>query len=558
MNRALLYLWLALLKRQVLHFIRGLRQPGTLIGIAALIFMAGFLFRQRHHEWFAELVRPGVFVGGILVMLGGSIFKGFLQRGLVFDPPDIEFLFTSPFTQRQIILYRLLPGYLYAFVQGLVFLAFLSPHLEHPLMTTACLILFQIACFHLSAGAAVYAGTLPEELHHRIRWMLVAGYFGLAALYLRVAWDFRIIPAFMASPIAQLLFHPAITVSDVGTAPILREWTQHLMKGGASAWGAFWSPALYLVGFVMAATASLWLLLRTKADIFETSLTTSMRVAERRTRLRQGRGSAVDEVRTLSFDLPKVALFHGVGAIIWKNFVVAGRSRRGLIVALVVTLIYTGFLIALRLVLQRLMAEGGELPADQVREFDLGLMGLLVFLGFFLQRSFPFDFRRDGHHLVTFRTLPVSAFGLAFAEVAVPTVLCLAFQALGIMLLTAFGGFQWDMLLLVFLAFPAITLALNGVWNLHYLLAATKRAVGRPGSTSPVGMLMVVVLSFLIFYPAGWTAIHVGNRFVEAGGKPGLMLGGTSFLAVQYAVDLVLVWLLAKLFQHFEVSRDFS
>ncbi|MBC8001249.1 MAG: hypothetical protein H7X97_01560 [Opitutaceae bacterium] len=558
MNRALIYLWLALLKRQALHFVRGLRQPGALIGIAALGFMAVFLFRQRHHEWFAELVRPEMFTGGILIMLCGSVFKGFLQRGLVFDPPDIDFLFTSPFTQRQIVFYRLLPGYLYAFVQGLVFLAFLSPHLEHPWVTTACLILAQIVCFHLAAGAAIYAGTLPQQLHHRIRWMLLAVYFVLAALYLRVAWDFRIIPSFMASPIVQLLFHPADTVSDVGTAPVFREWTRQLMMDGLVGSAAIWSPAWYLVGFVIAATASLGLLLKMKADIFETSLAMTMRVADRRVRLRQGRVADVQDVRPQSAELPKLALFQGAGAIVWKNLVVAGRSRRGLLFALVVTLIYTGFLIALRVVLQRLMADGGELPADQIQEFDLSLMGLLLFLGFFLQRSFPFDFRRDGHHLVAFRTLPVSAFAIAFAEIAVPTALCLAFQALGIVLLMFFGGFKWEMLLLLFFAFPAIAIALNGVWNLHYLLAASKRAAGRSGSTSPVGMLMVVVLSFLIFYPAGWTAVHVGNRFVEAGGKPGVMLGGASFLAVQYVVDLVLVCLLAKLFQRFEVSRDFQ
>ena len=62
-------------------------------------------------------------------MLVGSLIKGFWQRGLVFEPPDIEFLFTSPFTQRQIVCYRLLPNYLYALVQGLVLAALFAPHL---------------------------------------------------------------------------------------------------------------------------------------------------------------------------------------------------------------------------------------------------------------------------------------------------------------------------------------------------------------------------------------------------------------------------------------------
>src|SRR5208282_4819673 len=107
-------------------------------------------------------------------MACASLFTGFLQHGLPFDPPDIEFVFTSPFTRRQIILYRLLPQYLYSCVQGIVFAALFAPHLQHPLLMAFGATFFQITCFHLSTGAAVFAGTLSEALHHRLRWMLLA------------------------------------------------------------------------------------------------------------------------------------------------------------------------------------------------------------------------------------------------------------------------------------------------------------------------------------------------------------------------------------------------
>src|SRR5262245_58369727 len=97
---------------------------------------------------------------------------------------------------------------------------------------------------------------------------------------------------------------------------------------------------------------------------------------------------------------------------------------------------------------------------------------MLGFLAFLLQRTLPFDFRCDGHHLVGFRTLPVPAFALALAEIAVPTGFCLLFQALGIAALMIFAGFHWATMLLVLFAFPAIALAVNAVWNLQYLLAA--------------------------------------------------------------------------------------
>src|SRR6266699_1050979 len=114
MNSALLYLWWTLLKRRMLRFGRDLRRPTRLIGFAALVGLFGFLFYFREHEFVGQLVRRETLVGCALVMLGGSVFKGFLQRGLAFEPADVEFLFTGPFSQRQIIFYHLFPHYLFA------------------------------------------------------------------------------------------------------------------------------------------------------------------------------------------------------------------------------------------------------------------------------------------------------------------------------------------------------------------------------------------------------------------------------------------------------------
>jgi hypothetical protein len=554
MNPALTYLWLVLLKRRTLHFIRELRRPTTFIGFAALAVCFGYWLHYRHDEVFAYLVRPAVLVGGALLMIGGSVLMGFWHRGLVFDPPDVEFLFTSPFTQRQIVFYRLLPAYLFALVQGLVFLALFEPHLEHPLLTAFCLVLFQIACFHLATSAAIFAGTIPEQSHHRIRWMLLGVCFLITALYLRAAWGLKLIPAFVSAPFTQFLFYPALTLSDVATAPPANQWTLSLINNNSSRGWILWQGFVYLAFFAVVAAASLRLLLRLKADIFEPSLETTARAAEKRLRIRQGRRTVeVAERRTQSTSLPRNRCFRGVGAIIWKNLVVASRCKRELLFAAGFTLIYTGFLIALRWLLHQQMSQGGQLPAREVREFDKILVGLLCFLVFILQRAFPFDFRRDGHHLVGFRTLPVSPLALALAQLTVPTAFCLAFQGLGIVVLMILSGFDWLMVLLMLLAFPAVALALNGVWNLHYLLAATRRASGRSATTTPVAMVMVVALSFLIFYPAAWVAVLVGRHTFGPASEP---LAFGAFLCVQYTLDFVLILILAKLFRGFEVSRD--
>ncbi len=289
---------------------------------------------------------------------------------------------------------------------------------------------------------------------------------------------------------------------------------------------------------------------RLKANVLEISLGTTTEAAERYLRLRQGRRIVpVAEGELRSSRLPKEAFFQGVGAIIWKNLVAARRSRRELALAFVFTVIFTLPLAALLRLHHDLLAKGIESSPRENMDFHLGIALFLGFLAFLLQRTFPFDFRCDSPHLAGFRVLPVSAWRLVLAELAVPTGLCLGFQALGIAALMIYARMDQVTLLAVVLGYPAIALAVNAVWNLYYLLSASVRG-GSTQSAGAVGPLMVVALSFLIFFPAGWTAVKVFDKFSS------LALGASGFLAVQYAVDFLLVWMLTRLFQQSKFSRD--
>ena len=216
--------------------------------------------------------------------------------------------------------------------------------------------------------------------------------------------------------------------------------------------------------------------------------------------------------------------------------------------------IYTGFFTALLWIYHDLTKRAGGGPLYEARGFTTGIAIFLGVLAFFLQRLFPFDFRRDGPHLLSFRTLPITPLALTLAEIAVPTTLCVAAQACGVIPLIIFGKFDWPTLILVVLGYPAVSLGLNAVWNIHYLLEAAKRVQGQTSPTTPIGMVVVVALSFLVFYPAGWTTIKVANHFIE-NQQFAFTLAAGAGLTVQYVIDLLLVLAIARLFQAFEVSR---
>ena len=381
--------------------------------------------------------------------------------------------------------------------------------------------------------------------------MLLGVYFLLTAVYLRAAWDIRLVPPIGSSPFTQLLFYPAVTLSEVATSPTIGEWALKLANSAAAT--QLLLSGLSLAGFAAAAAVSLALLLKLKADVFEASLAATTRIAERGLRLRQGRRVAVvGRKLSRSARLPRFPVFRGAGAIVWKNLIVARRSRRELLMAFVFTVVFTVPLMALLWLLRDLMSKGGEASALEVTGFHTGIALFLGFLAFLLQRTFPFDFRGDGNHLVGFRTLPVSPVALALAEITVPVVFCLAFQALGVAVLTVYASFDWTTMLLMLMAYPAVALAVNAVWNLHYLLSATRRTSNCAQPASAVGTFMVVALSFLIFYPAGWTAVRLSDRGMS------IAWATAGFLVVQYLIDWILLLMLARLFQRFEVSRDFQ
>ncbi len=554
MNQALLYLWLALLRRRLIRAVLDLRRPAKLIGFLAPVGLIGFLFYYREEEFLGRLVRREALVGGGLIMLAGSIFKGFLERGLVFEPADVDFLFTGPFSQKQIVLYRLLPSYLYAVLQALVFGLLFSPHLDHPLLASFGLALFQIVCFHLATAAAIRAGALTDRLHDRIRWMLLALGFVFIATYLRVSLDIYVIPAWFAADWTHLLFYPAVPLADLGVSeslrhPILKLAGPVITTSSSQAAPLLWLPLL--AGLVF---GSLALVLKLKSNVFESSLRTTGRAMERRRRAERGEHAptlASTSIRSAG-DLPVWNFFRGAGAIVWKNLLCARRSRRQLLLAFVATLVFT-LPLALILRYNAIMTQQnlGADPMDVLR-FHTGVAIFLGSLALVLQRSLPFDFRMDGRHLVGFRTMPISPMAIVLAEITVPTLIYLSFQALGIASLFIYGRFSLAMLGVIGLFYVAVAVGINAIWNTHYLLSSARHisSASPAPSASAAGTLAIVALSFASFFPAGWMAQWLYGR------RANPIEAAAVFVVIQGIVDVLLIINMARLFRQFEVARD--
>ena len=254
-----------------------------------------------------------------------------------------------------------------------------------------------------------------------------------------------------------------------------------------------------------------------------------------------------------------------MGAVVWKNLVAARRSRRQLLVGFILTALYAGALTALLWNVhgsQHAVAPGQATSSDLVMRrftFHLGLAFWIAILAPFLQRIFPFDFRRDGQHLLDFRTLPMSPLWLVLAEVAVPVGFVLLCQAAALSPCSIYARFDWPSASAAALCLPGHRPCPQPGVESPLPPLGDRRAGGHAQSPSAVGTLMVVVLSFLVFVPALWTMRFIarasarrlawcsaGDGFLGLGTaeawlrfcRPASRSAGAGALGVQYLVEL--------------------
>jgi hypothetical protein len=114
MNTALGFLFYRLSGRRFVRWLNSLRHPGRLLGLVSCVAGFGLLFRFRDADFVQELVKSTPM--GLVIALAGfvSLIRGLMQKGIPFDPPDMEYLCCGPFSHRAVLFYRLLPSYLSA------------------------------------------------------------------------------------------------------------------------------------------------------------------------------------------------------------------------------------------------------------------------------------------------------------------------------------------------------------------------------------------------------------------------------------------------------------
>ncbi len=548
MNRALLYLIVMQRKNSVIAFFRGLKEPRRLI---ATLFWVGFLvlflfsqsgeFTTNLRRDSARTALPALFS----ILLLTSSVNGLLQRGLTFQPADVDFLFPGPFARRELVLYRLVSLYPFTLVSSALFLLMLRRMAGDMLAGYIGLVLFSLLLVHLQTILGLIATWIEGGLFKRLKaplrmlaWFLAIvlafAFVGAATGDTRVATQVQDLFAHGAT---RVVFYPAAKVAEALAAP------------------SFTAALPAILPLFAAVVCSLLMALLLQVNFIEASLQTSQQGSLLRARM--GRGFVGAEASTGKVGSSRalfLPVFRHSGAIVWKNLIAASRSLRFVLYAVMSIGIYTSIVIA--------RGRHGDVFDPIAPRMDVLSLGAMWPL--FIQQYVAFDFRRDFDSLAELRQLPLQPFGVAVAEIAVPTFFAVAFQLLGLAGVAMFEHVSRHMMILAVLAYPPITLAMITVTNLGFLLFPSRQAAAAKWRAGGASLSLVAIFNMFVTIVVLAPAIVVGALVFAGLGSSDeasdqdlllrrIVLAGA---ATQWLVDVVLLWLLGRTFARFDVSRE--
>jgi ABC-2 type transport system permease protein len=463
--------------------IRRLRQPRyLLIALGFVLYVGSMMFGRPPSGSLGFLpvdtARGRMIAAGVATVMLGSSWVLPVAAALQFTSAEVQFLFTAPITRRQLIGYKVWRLLLGAAASG-PFLAVVvgPPRLVPGLFFAAkSAIVVAIAALH-GAGVAMYRSRAKDQGQLPVRdWRVVAA----AALLTPVAG-------------AGLVF---IALSS----------------------GMEWLAALPFAALLIGANA-LWIIRSDSA--FEEAAT---EVADKMSRAAASGHFSTPRMSRKRSSVWRLAPRGPVEtAILWKNWLLLGRtSRQGLVVAAIVLgSLVTGVVIA----------SGSIFEADAIGGVTMFVGVITVLMGPAMLRI---DLRHDLGHLALIKTWPIRGSAMIRGELLAPAIALSLGAAVAIVIGSAFApgllfvdqagaGARAVFAISAMLAATAVIVAqlvvYNGIAVSFPAWVELKPATGAAAVEMNVRMMIamygaMLVLALVLVIPA---AAAVGVYFVAGG-----------------------------------------
>lgn len=503
LHASLRYLLITRWRNRLRGWLRHLRTwKGALVGLVLATSLTGIVVGGGLGSNMPGSQRAASFAVLLSLMMVMQILTGLGQRGLVFAPADLDFLFPAPLPRRQLLLYQFVTHYVGAAFVGVLFTLFFGgARVPSPALLMVGITLAQIVNAHLYAAAAELSMSIADRAYALLRKLTVvpAIVLSVAALALLVGGLTGLgdVPARLEqateAPWMRVVFFPAFQAVALGQA-----------TGPAEA-------LLPLAGLLACVLGSFGLVLALRVDFVESSFVTSRRVFRARQRMRRGVSDAAVRRSTAG---PRSRLFRGAGAVVWLNALTLRRQLRATLGGVVIVLVMLAVL-------------GGR---DAARGSGETLLIFLAMIPFWM--ALPIGFRVPREQLTTLRLLPLPPRRLAAALVAVPVLVPSVLQAAVAITLVALGRVSPSLLLPALVAYVAANATIFAIEGAFALRREQPNAVNVAQAVAQVFLQMLALLPGLVVGATVAVLSRVPAVGVFAGGLAQLVVAGAAITAL--------------------------
>jgi hypothetical protein len=464
------------------------------------------------------------------------------EHGISFTPAEVQFLFSGPFSRRQVLAYKIVGNGLACCLYAVFLTGFFFAYAARPLAAYPGLLLTLWFIQLFSMAVSLVISTIGARAFSRRRRLLVLLVLALAAWgAARVGGD-----AFAQGPgavVARLEQNEVVQALLIPMGWFIETFTAERL----------WPDFAVGAARCLAVDAGLLLLvLLLDAQYLEASAAASERAYARLQRIRSGgamaaaAGTGRPRVR-----LPAPPTWGGVGPLAWRQLTTAARSLR----PVVIFLVFFGLMVGgSRLALGN-VAEGKPMAGWLIGSAVLGMTIAM------LTPLLTFDFRGDIDRMDLLKALPLPPWRLALGQLVAPTLVLSGVQLAVLGFVQAlWGGAELLLLGVAVFALPFNFLSF-GLENLIFLWFPARLAPAAPGDFQMMGRQTLMMLAKfaalgLVIVPAalaGTIAYVVASMLLQVNGVPaGLAVGWLVLTGLSSGV----VPLVAMAFRRFDVARD--
>jgi len=469
-----------------------------------------------------------------LGLLGLTLFTVFVARGRAFhfSPNEINFLFTGPFSHRDLIVYKFCAYLAGAILSAAIVVPFVPARTGTALATftgSLLTILFiQLSSAAIGTfGQAFEAGWITRA--RRPALVLVLAMAAAAMFYAGATSDSNILDVlsiFRQSWLGTIVLAPFIVFAKLFIArkifPDLIMWT---------------TAAIIINACLLLAIIAL------DDRTADRSLSESRRLSNRWNRIRQG-GSFWASEKTTGHSVRHSPMLGGLGPIAWRQAINAVRNSGRVIVVFLAIAAFTG----------PLATTAGIQSAD-----SRTIAALYFFIAFIVPRTLVCDFRGDLGRIETYKALPVASWRICIGQLVVPVVLS---SAIGLVMIFSTMFFLDGTGADIAIALAAFALPFNlllyGVENLVFLLFPAKLVpVGRVDFEFLGRTMVEFVAKTIIIFAVLAMAVGVGLIVLHASGKSWISFGLASWLSLAIIASLT-VPMLGYAFRRFTVGETIA